>query len=101
MTETTAIVSLAEMKEHLGITINVDDTLIPRLLETARRHMEKWCGPLDDFEEGVPDDLKGALKLLAGHLYENREASYIGQGTVTEVPFGFHDLIGPYRQWEF
>lgn len=101
MTATAGIVPLGEMKEHLGGTLDLDDALLGRLMETARKHIEQWCGPLDDFEDDVPEDLKGALKMLVGHLYENREASFIGQGQVTEVPLGFYDLIGSYRKWAF
>lgn len=96
-----SIVTLAALKKHLNITLADDDDVLASNREAARRHIEAWCGPLDDFEAGVPADLVEAMKMLAGHLYENREASFIGQGSVTEVPFGFHDLIGPYRKWEF
>lgn len=43
----------------------------------------------------VPDDVKAALKLLIGHLYENREAST--DRALTEVPFAVDALLGPYR----
>ncbi|MCS0494337.1 head-tail connector protein [Ancylobacter sp. MQZ15Z-1] len=98
---TSDILPLADLKADLRIDFDDDDTLLGGKLEAARRHVEAWCGPLEDFADGVPADLIEAMKLLAGHLYENREATYAGQGEVTEVPFGFHDLIGPYRKWEF
>lgn len=96
-----SIVTLAALKKHLNITLDDDDDVLASNREAARRHIEAWCGPLDDFGVEVPADLVEAMKMLAGHLYENREASFVGQGSVTEVPFGFHDLIGPYRKWEF
>jgi len=95
------IVSLADLKAHLNVTLDADDGVLTSKLQAARRHIEAWCGSLEDFEDGVPDDLKEAMKQLAGHLYESREATFIGQGSVTEVPLGFHELIGPYRRWEF
>ena len=99
--DTGEIVSLNELKAHLNVTLDEDDWVLSVKLDAARQHIEAWCGPLDTFEGAVPHDLREALKQLAGHLYENREATFIGQGAVTEVPFGFHELIGPYRRWEF
>lgn len=43
----------------------------------------------------VPPDIKSALLLLIGHLYENREAST--DRALTEVPFAYEALISPYR----
>lgn len=44
----------------------------------------------------VPSDLKGAVLMLAAHLYENREASIIGMA-VNEMPMGVEDAIQTYR----
>lgn len=99
--DTEAIVSLAEMKEHLRIAAAETgfDTDISGKLEAARKHVEKWVGPLDDMADGVPEDIKAALKLFAAHLYAHREA--IATDVPAEIAAGFHDLIGPYRAWEF
>lgn len=43
----------------------------------------------------VPDDIKSALLLLIGHLYENREATV--ERALTASPFTFDALIAPYR----
>lgn len=94
-------VSIAAVKRHLNVTTDADDGVISNKMDAALRHIEAWCGPLADFANGVPADLIEALKQLAAHLYENREATFVGQGGVSEVPFGFHDLIAPYRRWEF
>jgi len=40
--------------------------------------------------------LKGAIMMLAGHMYEQREAS--SESQVNSVPFGFEDLIRPFRR---
>jgi hypothetical protein len=39
--------------------------------------------------------------MLAAHLYENREASFAGTHAVTSVPYGFDEMIAPYRAYEF
>ena len=98
MTATTEIVSLDDLKEHLQVDHDDDDGVLVSMLEAARRHIEAWVGPLDAFEE-VPADIVEALKRLASHFFEVRGAA--GEEALSLVPFGVHDLIGPYRKWEF
>ena len=43
----------------------------------------------------VPAPLKHAVLLLAGHLYENREATT--PATLSEIPIGVYTLVAPYR----
>lgn len=47
----------------------------------------------------VPADLKSALRLLLGHLYENREAVVTGT-IVTTVPLAVEALLAPHRVLE-
>lgn len=51
------------------------------------------------FECALPDDLlpavKQAVKLLAGHWYQNREA--VAEGSMAEVPLAVNSLIGAAR----
>lgn len=44
----------------------------------------------------VPESLKAAMKLIIGHLYENREAVVIG-ASANEVPLASEYLMQPYR----
>lgn len=44
----------------------------------------------------VPDDLKHAVRLLAAHWYEVREAVMVGT-TVRKVPFAVDALIAPWK----
>lgn len=46
--------------------------------------------------EVVPEPIKQAIKLMAGHLYENREASISGT-IITQLPRGIMDLLAPHR----
>lgn len=46
----------------------------------------------------VPEPLKSALKLLIGHLYENREA--VREKNVQALPWGVTHLLAPYRVYE-
>lgn len=43
----------------------------------------------------VPESIKAAMKLIIGHLYENREAVNIGN-VVNEVPMAVDSLLGTY-----
>lgn len=46
----------------------------------------------------VPASIKAAIKLLAAHLYANREPVNIGN-IVNELPFTVASLLNPHRQW--
>lgn len=44
----------------------------------------------------VPYDIKAAIKLMVGHLYENREAVNVGN-IVTPLPLAVESLLWPYK----
>lgn len=90
------IVSLHDMKAHLRVEHSDDDAQILDALAAAQGVVESWCGPLDDFADGVPAALVQAMKMLVAHFYENREATLM-EGRGTEMLFGFFDLIDPHR----
>ena len=56
------------------------------------------CGFGDDPAD-VPDDLRHAMLLLMGHLYEHRETEVVGT-IVAELPT-YDALIAPYRMIRF
>ncbi|MBN8914590.1 MAG: phage gp6-like head-tail connector protein [Rhizobiales bacterium] len=95
MTDTLEILPLADLKEHLRLDFSDDDNLLAGELEAARGYVEGWCGPLDDFTDGVPPVLVQAMKMYVAHLFANREAA--GETSLTEAPMGFFDLIDPHR----
>lgn len=95
MTETLNILPLDELKEHLRIDFEDDDNLLRDLVAAARGYVEGWCGPLDDFTDGVPAALVQAMRMYVAHLYANREAA--AETSLSEVPLGFFDLIDPHR----
>jgi len=45
----------------------------------------------------VPTRIKQAIKLLVGHMYENRENTDIK--TFVDIPYGVHALLGMDRIW--
>lgn len=95
MTDTLDILPLADLKEHLRVDFADDDNLLTGELEAARGYVEGWCGPLDDFTDGVPPALVQAMRIYVAHLYANREA--VADTSLSEAPMGFFDLIDPHR----
>lgn len=51
----------------------------------------------------VPEKIKSAMKLIIGHLYENRENVVITErgSIVQEMPQGAEALMWPYRDYQF
>jgi hypothetical protein len=92
-------ITVADLKAHLNVTTDTDDALLTDKIAAA----EAWiaaCTGADIDADAVPEPLKEAARQLAGHLYENREASLVGI-TAQELPFGLIDLVAPYREWAF
>lgn len=48
---------------------------------------------------GAPAPVVHAIKLLVGHLFENREAVIVGTST-SELPMGVKSLLNPFRVYE-
>ncbi|WP_242217266.1 head-tail connector protein [Shinella zoogloeoides] len=99
-----SIISLEDIKAHLAIDTAEDDALLIAKVATAEAWLAKFIGsPLDDvtaFPDGTPAPLEEAVRQLAGHLYENREASLVGV-SADLLPLGVFDLVAPYRAWVF
>lgn len=52
-----------------------------------------------DEADDIPADIRVAILLLIGHLYENREDVITGT-TATELPIASRDLLMPYAAWD-
>lgn len=101
-----SIVTVEDMKAHMNVTISEDDTLIGDKIDAAEAWIAKFIGhALDDaeaFPDGTPEPLKEAVRQLVAHLYENREATLVGNTlTITDVSPGLFDLMAPYREYVF
>ena len=95
-----SIITVEDAKAHLNVTADTDDALIAAKIDAAEAWVGRWLAtPFADMAE-VPADLKEAVRLLVGHLYENREATVVGI-TAEAVPFGVWDLIAPHRAYSF
>lgn len=93
------MITIADLKAHLNITTDVDDALIADKLSAAADWVAKYTGIPADSDE-IPPAVNEAVRQLAAHLYENREASLVGV-TAQSLPFGFIDLLINDRAWSF
>ena len=67
------LVQLAELKNHLRILHNYDDSLIQIYLDSAEQHIKNFLGADDWLKvENTPAPIKSAILLLAADLYMNR-----------------------------
>jgi len=102
------IITTADMKTHLGVTIDDDDALIDGKIEAAEAAIEQLLGYTfaanfpdttdASFPDTVPGDLKEAIRQLAAHFYENREASVVGI-SASLLPLGVRDIVNNRREW--
>jgi peptidoglycan/xylan/chitin deacetylase (PgdA/CDA1 family) len=98
-----SLIQLADMKAHLNITFDTDDVLIQGKINAAEDWIASFTGgpwPPTTYPYPWGGALLEAIRQLAAHLYENREASLVGV-TSQELPFGLLDLLTPYREWAF
>lgn len=102
-----AIVTLADMKQELGIVGDDDDALISAKIDAAQAHLEALLGYQIENRyppEGsppvsaVPADLVGAVKMLAAGWYENRESTLVGVSGI-EVPHGVWEIVANRRSY--
>lgn len=107
------LIALTLAKRHLRVRSDADDELISFYLEAAQRAAEKYigcklCASEDERVQmiaagAVPElivvaeaDVKAALLLTLGSLYEHREDEVVGQ-TVAKLPRGAESLLWPHR----
>lgn len=92
-------VTLEDIKRHLNVDFNDDDTLITSMMEAAEVSIEQSINtPLADIaEEGVlPKDLVHAIRIMTSVFYEYREG--FTHGKIMQVPFTLAHLLTPYRK---
>lgn len=96
------IVSLEEMKAHLNIIDTVDDDLIASKIAAAEAHLARQLGfdMEEEYPAGVPADLKEAIRQLAAHWYENREATAAGI-SISTVPLSVEEIVRERRRYVF
>lgn len=68
------------------------------LAATGGVRVQYVCGW--DAADKIPPALVHAVRIMCGHLYENREVAITGT-IITQVPEGFNALISPFRLLRF
>lgn len=93
-------ITVDNIKAHLSITGEQDDVVLADLIEASDDFILRYTGAYFAEGEEWPASLKQAVRLLVGHLYENREATLVGI-SADMLPLGFLDLVAPHRAWSF
>ena len=100
------LLSLEDLRDHLGVPGTHDDHILDQKLKGAQRHVERLLGYRieDRFggedQEPVPDDLREAILQLAAWWYEQREAAVTGT-IVQAAPHNLGDIVRELREWSF
>ncbi|HBN8983673.1 head-tail connector protein [Pseudomonas aeruginosa] len=85
-------VTLDDVKIHLRLDHDDEDSYLTALVEAAERHISVFLS--DDLPDPMPAPVKAAVLLLVGDLYENRER--MSDRDLSEVPT-YAMLLAPYR----
>ncbi len=101
-----AIITLDDMKAHLGIVTNDDDDLITGKIDAAQTHLESLLGFSIGEQFGgdsppvYPADILEAVRQLAAHMFENREATVVGI-SASELPMGVWETVSNRRNYSW
>jgi uncharacterized phiE125 gp8 family phage protein len=79
------------------IVLNDGEQWPDTTLRPANGIVVRFVAGFGDDEANVPDEYRQALRLLAGHWYENRGAVASSGAVPKEVPFGVEALLWPDR----
>ena len=88
------IVSLDELKAHLRVLTDDEDTLLTSLLMQAQAAAEDYCRTTWTAED-VPETVRLAVLLMASHFYEFRDSS--DRNAYNTMMHAFHALLYPNR----
>ena len=91
------IVTLDELKAHLRVLTDDEDTLLTSLLTQAQAAAEDYCRAAWTAEE-APETVRLAVLLMASHFYENRENG--SRSAYATMISAFHALLYPHRAVE-
>ena len=87
------IVSVDELKIHLRIQHNEEDSLLESLIMQAQAVAENHCR--ESFENDAPEPVRLAVILMASYFYENRDVS--DKTGYTTMYAAFRALISPHE----
>lgn len=87
---------IVDTYSHPGQVVLADGASWPSAsLQPVNGVVTRFVAGYGDADD-VPYGIKAAIKLMIGHLYENREAS-LASRSVQVLPFGIESLLASYR----
>ena len=89
------IVTLDELKAHLRILTDDEDTLLQSLLAQAQAAAEDYCRADFHSMDNPPETVRLAVLLMASHFYEYRDSS--DRSAYSTMIRAFHALLYPNR----
>ena len=87
------ILTAAEVKTHLRIEDNDEDTYLGTLIAQAQAAAEDFCRVI--FTDDAPEPVRLAVMLMVSHYYENRDNP--DRAVYGTMRFAFENLLYPYR----
>ena len=87
------ILTIAEVKTHLRIEDNDEDTYLGTLIAQAQAAAEDFCRV--NFTDDAPEPVRLAVMLMVSHYYENRDNP--DRAVYGTMRIAFENLLYPYR----
>ena len=87
------ILTIAEVKTHLRIEDNDEDTYLGTLIAQAQAAAEDFCRV--NFTDDAPGPVRLAVMLMVSHYYENRDNP--DRAVYGTMRIAFENLLYPYR----
>jgi uncharacterized phage protein (predicted DNA packaging) len=88
-----SIVALDDVKAHLRVSFDSDDSYIESLIDAAEDYVQSIGVAIDSPPQPA---VMHAVNLLVGHFYSNREAAT--EAPPKAIAFGVDTLLAPYRE---
>lgn len=87
------IITVDEVKTHLRIEDDAEDSFLEGLIAQAQAVAEDFCRT--EFTEPAPEPVRLALRLFVSHYYENRDNP--DRTIYGTMRIAFENLLYPYR----
>ena len=87
------VLTVDEVKQHLRIDNDEEDTLIEGLIRQAQASAEDFCRV--SFDEDVAEPVRLACLLFVSYYYENRDIP--DMTTFKSMRMAFENLLYPHR----
>jgi len=90
------VITVSELKTHLRIQYDEEDTYLESLIAQAQAAAEDYCRVL--FDGTAPEPVRLAVLLMCSHYYENRDNA--DKQVYITMRMAFENLLYPHRDLE-